>query len=68
MLRKKRVLGAIGLLAVTVLLSGCLGLGSEVAAVIGTVQYEDGTPIAGATVTVRGIGALTDDDGRFELK
>ena len=58
-----------GLVVILVLLAAAPASAQEQVAITGTVTGSDGTPQAGATVTVEqtGVAALTDEQGRYAL-
>ena len=66
---KDRTLAAwFGLLAVSVLLSGCLG-GGSLYTVVGTVTEADaGVPLWGAVVSIGSKSTTTDAFGQYELR
>ena len=69
MTRSQRHVLTLVLLAVTMMLTGCLGIWTSHYNVIGTVTEKDtGIPLAGALVTMGARRAITDARGNFELK
>ncbi|KLU38966.1 MAG: hypothetical protein AA931_11600 [Peptococcaceae bacterium 1109] len=69
MTRSQRHVLTLVLLAVTMMLTGCLGIWTSHYNVIGTVTEKDtGIPLAGALVTMGTRRAITDARGNFELK
>lgn len=68
-----RSTSCLSLLAVMTL-AGCGGSGLDLVAVSGTVEWEGGGPVSGATVTFMpesggpSSTAITDDSGKFSLK
>lgn len=63
---KRRVcLGLLSLVLVSMLVGGCTLFGSKSGQVHGVVEFSDGTPAAGYTVSLAGKTATVQDDGRF---
>lgn len=62
-----------GLLVVSLVMTGCLGINKKPEPIqfgdlAGVVKYTDGTPIAGAEVSIGSITAVTDENGVFGLE